>query len=184
MSTTGPRNILEYIEEGAMAILLAFMTLLTFLQVVLRYVFNTGLLWSLEATVYAFAALVLFGMSYGVRTKSHIAVDLVVSRLPPRLRHVAALLAVGFCLVYCGLMLYGSIVFVDRLAALGNFARDIPVPKWTLTVVMPLGFALLSYRFLVAGWHVIRGVDADMDYHEHGEHDNLMAPQDDEENRS
>ncbi len=184
MSAPQERDFLGYIEEGAMAILLAFMTLLTFLQVVLRYVFNTGILWSLEATVYAFAALVVFGMSYGVRTQSHIAVDLVVSRLPPKLRHAAALLAVAFCLIYCGLMLYGSVVFVERLAALGNFARDIPAPKWALTVVMPLGFALLTYRFLVAGWHVLKGVDADMEYHEHGEHDNLMAPQDDEENRS
>lgn len=183
MNAAEKKSALAYFEEGAMAVLLAFMTLLTFLQVVLRYVFNTGILWSLEATVYAFAALVVFGMSYGVRTQSHIAVDLVVSRLPPKAHHVAAILAVGFCLLYCGLMLYGSIVFVDRLAALGNDARDIPMPKWMLTAVMPLGFALLSYRFLVAGWHVIRGTDRDMEFHEHGEHDNLLAPQDDDEDR-
>lgn len=181
MSAMPKRGFLEYAEEGAMAVLLAFMTLLTFLQVVLRYVFNSGILWSLEATVYAFAALVLFGMSYGVRTHSHIAVDLFVKRFPAKLRHAAALLAVALCLFYCGLMLYGSIVFVDRLAALGNDARDIPAPKWVLTTVMPIGFALLTYRFLLAGWHVVKGTDADIDFHEHGEHDNLMAPRSDED---
>ena len=163
--------MLEHLEEGAMAFLLAFMTLLTFFQVVLRYAFNSGWVWSLEATTYAFAALVLVGMSYGVRTKSHIAVDLVTRRLPPTLRHVAAIVAVVLCLLYCGMMLYGSGIFVQRLAALGNEARDIPVAKWVLTLVMPLGFALLSYRFLVAGWHVLTGHDDDMEYHEHGEHD-------------
>jgi len=186
MNSETKKDFLAQFEEAAMAILLGFMTVLTFLQVVLRYVFNTGILWSLEATVYAFAALVVFGMSYGVRTQSHIAVDLVVSRLPPRAHHVAAILAVAFCLLYCGMMLYGSIVFVDRLAALGNDARDIALPKWVLTAVMPLGFALLTYRFLVAGWHVIRGTDKDMEFHEHGEHDNLLPPDnnDDEEPRS
>lgn len=158
-----------------MAILLAFMTLLTFTQVVLRYVFNSGWVWSLEATTYAFGALVLIGMSYGVRTKSHIAVDLVTRRLPPALKHIAALVAVALCLLYCGLMLYGSVIFVDRLATLGNNARDIPVAKWILTAVMPLGFALLSYRFLVAGWHVLTGKDEDMEYHEHGEHDAALG---------
>ena len=59
------------------------MTLLTFVQVVLRYGFGTGFVWSLEATTYAFAWLVLIGMSYGVRTGAHIAVDLVTSRLSP-----------------------------------------------------------------------------------------------------
>ena len=64
-----------------MALALAFMTIITFIQVILRYVFGTGLVWSLEATTYAFAWLVLIGMSYGVRTRAHIAVDLFSSRL-------------------------------------------------------------------------------------------------------
>ena len=118
MSAPQERDFLGYIEEGAMAILLAFMTLLTFLQVVLRYVFNTGILWSLEATVYAFAALVVFGMSYGVRTQSHIAVDLVVSRLPPKLRHAAALLAVAFCLK---LFLYILFLFLRQIWGILGF---------------------------------------------------------------
>ncbi len=171
MTSFSLKSALERLEEIAMAFLLAFMTLLTFAQVVLRYVFNSGWVWSLEATTYSFAALVLVGMSYGVRTKSHIAVDLMTRRLPPKLRHVAALVAVALCLLYCGMMLYGSAIFVERLAALGNDARDIPVAKWILTLIMPVGFVLLSYRFLVAGWHVLTGHDDDMEYHEHGEHD-------------
>ena len=74
-----------------MIVALTFMTLLTFVQVVLRYVFGTGLVWSLEATTYAFAWLVLIGMSYGVRTEAHIAVDLLTRRLPPRLARGVAL---------------------------------------------------------------------------------------------
>ncbi len=170
-SMDGIRVFLNHLEESLMAMLLAFMTVLTFIQVVLRYVFNTGWVWSLEATTYSFAALVMIGMSYGIRTKTHIAVDLLTKKLPPPIRHYVALLAVALCLLYAGLMLYGSSVFVDRLAALGNMARDIPAPKWLLTVVMPLGFALLAFRFLEAGWHVIKGKDDDIDFREHGEHD-------------
>ena len=60
----------DRLEEAFMIVALAFMTLLTFVQVVLRYGFGTGFVWSLEATTYAFAWLVLIGMSYGVRTQS------------------------------------------------------------------------------------------------------------------
>ena len=70
------RNVINRLEEWFMAAALAFMTLLTFIQVVLRE-FGTGWVWSLEATTYTFAWLVLVGMSYGVRTKSQIAVDIV-----------------------------------------------------------------------------------------------------------
>lgn len=145
------------LEEGVLATLLALMTILTFLQVVLRYAFNSGLVWSLEATTYLFAALILFGMSYGVRTQTHIAVDLVIRRLPKRAAKIVNLVAILACLSYALLMLYGSAVFVDRLMILGNHARDIPLPKWLLTVTMPLGFTLLAFRFLEAGWRILRG---------------------------
>jgi C4-dicarboxylate transporter DctQ subunit len=145
------------LEEGVLATLLALMTILTFVQVVLRYAFNSGLVWSLEATTYLFAALILFGMSYGVRTQTHIAVDLVIRRLPKRAAKIVNLVAILACLSYALLMLYGSAVFVDRLMILGNHARDIPLPKWLLTVTMPLGFTLLAFRFLEAGWRILRG---------------------------
>ena len=142
-----------------MGALLAFMTLLTFVQVILRYGFNSGWVWSLEATTYAFAALVLVGMSYGVRTKTHIAIDLVTRNASTGVRRYVSVVAVVCCLAYALLMLYGSGVFVQRLFVLGNLARDIPAPKWLLTVTMPIGFALLTYRFLEAGWRLIKGED-------------------------
>lgn len=150
------REIINRLEEWLMAGLLAFMTVLTFVQVVMRYVFNTGWVWSLEATTYSFAALVLIGMSYGVRTGTHIATDLLTRKLSEPLRHYVAIIAICACLVYALMMLYGSSILVDRLMTLGNNARDIAAPKWLLTATMPLGFALLTYRFMEAGWLLIR----------------------------
>ena len=150
------RIVVDRLEEWLMAALLAFMTVLTFVQVVMRYVFNTGWLWSLEATTYSFAALVLIGMSYGVRTRTHIATDLFTRKLSEPLQRKVAIFAILACLVYAVLMLYGSMVLVDRLMTLGNAARDIPAPKWLLTATMPLGFVLLGYRLLEVGWQLLR----------------------------
>lgn len=151
-------RVINRLEELLLAWLLAFMTLLTFIQVVLRYVFNSGWVWSLEATTYSFAALVLVGMSYGVRTRAHIAVDLVVGRLPAMPAAVVKMVAVAVCIAYALLMLYGSSIFVSSLYTLGNLARDVPAPKWLLTMTMPLGFILLTYRFLEVGWHVLQEI--------------------------
>lgn len=150
------RIVIDRLEEWLMAALLAFMTVLTFVQVVMRYVFNTGWLWSLEATTYSFAALVLIGMSYGVRTRTHIATDLFTRKLSEPLQRKVAIFAIFACLVYAALMLYGSVVLVDRLMTLGNAARDIPAPKWLLTITMPIGFVLLAYRLLEVGWQLLR----------------------------
>jgi len=149
------RGVINRLEEGLLAVLLTLMTVLTFVQVVLRYAFNSGIAWSLEATTYSFAALVFIGMSYGVRTHTHIAVDLFTRKLPKKIERSVNIFAIAACLVYAALMLYGSMVFVERLLDLGNYARDVPAPKWLLTVTMPLGFALLAFRFLEAGWHLL-----------------------------
>jgi C4-dicarboxylate transporter DctQ subunit len=143
-------SLFDRIEEIFMGAALAFMTVLTFAQVVLRYAFGTGLVWSLEATTYTFAWLVLVGMSYGVRTQAHIAVDLLTARLPPRAARAAAVLAFAAAIAYCALMIYGSGLFVERLMTLGNEARDIPLKRWALTAIMPLAFALLAARFAQA----------------------------------
>jgi C4-dicarboxylate transporter DctQ subunit len=153
------RDALDRLEEIFMAAALAFMTLLTFVQVCLRYLFGTGFVWSLEATTYTFAWLVLIGMSYGVRTRSHIAVDALTNRLPGRIQRPVAALALLVCLTYCGFMIYGGSVFVDRLWALGNDARDIPLPRWLLTAIMPVAFVLLAARFVEAAWPVLCGRD-------------------------
>lgn len=120
-----------------MAILLAGMTLLTFVQVVLRYVFNSGLLWALEGSTYMFAWLVLIGVSYGVRAHSHIGIDAAVKLLPAAGRRAVGLLALALSLLFAGLMLYGSYQYEYRLYRLGVDAQDIPVARWVLGLSLP-----------------------------------------------
>ena len=138
-----------------MAIALATMTLLTFIQVVLRYVFSASLVWSLEATTYTFAWLVLVGMAYGVRTRAHIAVDLLTRSLAPRQQRFVAGVAFAVCLTYCGLMIYGGAEFVAGLNMLGHNAQDIPLPRWVLATIIPFGFGLLALRLVQAGWRYL-----------------------------
>ncbi len=57
------KKALNWAEEVFIGLLLATMTLVTFSQVVARYVFNAGAVWALELTTYLFAWLVLFGVS-------------------------------------------------------------------------------------------------------------------------
>jgi TRAP-type C4-dicarboxylate transport system permease small subunit len=53
-------------------------------------------------------------------------------------------------------MIYGSGQFVNRLMALGTDARDIPLPRWLLTGVMPIAFVLLALRLLQAARPLFR----------------------------
>ena len=60
-------RLLERLEEGLIAFLLTVMTLITFTQVVARYVFNYSFVWALELNTFLFAWLIFLGVAYGVR---------------------------------------------------------------------------------------------------------------------
>ena len=150
-------RLADHLEEGLLALLLAVMTLLTFIQVVLRYLFGTGFVWALEANTYLFAWLILLGISYGVRAHAHIGVDVLVKALPTTARRGVGLVAILLCLAYAVIMLIGSWRLIDKLMLLGVLGQDIPVPRWLLSIVLPLGFLLLVLRLLEQAWAIFRG---------------------------
>jgi C4-dicarboxylate transporter DctQ subunit len=144
-------------EEGAIAFLFAAMTLVTFSQVVARYVFNTGVVWALELTVYLFAWLVLFGMSYGVKVHAHLGIDAFVRLFPSRAQRVFGLLAVAAGLIYGAILLVGSWQYVGKLFRIGIESEDLPIPQWVPMAILPVGAALLMFRLLQVGLRIWRG---------------------------
>lgn len=144
-------------EEGAISLLFAGMTLVTFVQVVLRYVFNSGFVWALELTVYLFAWLVLFGASYGIKRSAHLGVDAFVKIFPEKTQRGFALLAVLAALVYAVIMLVGSWDYVSKLYTIGIESEDLPIPQWVPMAILPIGMLLLILRLLQAGLRIFRG---------------------------
>ncbi len=101
------RAIHEF-EETFIALLLGLMTLVTFTNVVLRYAFNSQLIWGLELVLILFAWLVLFGISYGFKVTMHLGVDAILAIVNPRVRLVMSLIAALITLAYMLLLLKGA----------------------------------------------------------------------------
>lgn len=172
-------EFINNLEETGIAICLGLMTVITFANVVARYLFNDNILWALELTVFLFAWLVILGASYGVKKQIHIGVDVIVTMLPKPMRKAMALFAVAACLVFSILLLIGSwnywYPFATERAWLET--EDIPMPeifqfladwmnegeryekmpRFIPYFALPLGMALLTFRFLQIGWRVVTG---------------------------
>ena len=130
----------DRLEETLIAVLMGLMTLVTFANVVARYVFNSNILWALELTVFMFAWLVLLGATYAVKKGAHLGVDIIINMVDPRSRRILALVSVALCLVFTLLLLKGA---WDYWA---NFA-NLPATdgRW-----FPLGF---EDKFRPKGWY-------------------------------
>ena len=101
-------RIIDEIEETIIAIILAMMVIITFINVVLRYGFNSGLIWGLEMVTFLFAWLVLLGISYGVKKKLHLGVDALINIVSTPTKHTLALIVGFLCVFYAFLLLKGS----------------------------------------------------------------------------
>lgn len=150
-------KILNRLEEWIISLMLLAMTGLTFLQVVMRYVFNSGFTWALELTTVFFAIMIFVGISYGVRVGSHIGVDALVKLMSPGKRKAAGIVAVLLSLVYVGLVLTGSMQYVLKMQQVGIELEDLPIERWQVLAVMPLGFALTGFRFLQTLYDLLTG---------------------------
>ncbi len=101
-------SLTDRIEENLIAALLGLMTLVTFANVVARYLFNSNILWALEVTVFMFGWLVLLGASYAVKKHAHLGVDAILNMVSAPARRTMALFSVACCLVFSLLLLKGA----------------------------------------------------------------------------
>jgi C4-dicarboxylate transporter DctQ subunit len=147
----------ERLEEGLIALLLALMTLITFAQVVARYVFNYSFVWALELVTFLFGGLIFLGMAYGVRVGAHIGVDVLVKQLSPPRARVIGIVASLLCMAYAAIVFIGAWTYVGKMYEIGILAQDMPIPQWVPRMVLPLGFALLFVRFGQALVRLLRG---------------------------
>ena len=179
--TSGSRlgRSIDRIEETLIAVFLGLMTVITFANVVARYVFNDNILWALEATVFLFAWLVLLGASYAVKRSLHLGIDLLINVLRPGTRRVLGLVSVAACLAFSILLLIGSWDYWYPFATKRAFleVNDVPmpgflqfladwfnegeayekIPRFIPYAVLPLAMALLTWRFVQAGLSIARG---------------------------
>ena len=150
-------RIINTLEETIISLLLASMTLLVFVEVVLRFGFGVGFMWGEELTLHISAWMVLFGASYGVKVGSHIGVDALVKLLPPKMQRLVSSIAVICCLIYCGLFIKGAWVYLKMTHMIGIEMEDLPIPKWIAHSIILIGMVLLVVRLLQLLWSIVTG---------------------------
>ncbi|MCU7845220.1 MAG: TRAP transporter small permease [Candidatus Thiodiazotropha sp. (ex Monitilora ramsayi)] len=151
------KRIINKAEEGIISLLLVTMTLLVFLEVVMRFGFNSGFLWAQELTLHISAWFVLFGVSYGLKVGAHIGVDAFIKLMSPMVQRVLSGVAVVFSLVYCGLFIYGSWIYLSKMKKIQIELEDLPVEVWIAHSILVIGLVFLSIRLLELLWHIAKG---------------------------
>ena len=137
---------LDRAETTFVGAALAFASLLLFANVVLRYWFLSPISWAEELTLYILVWIVFVGSSVAIRTRGHIAIDLLPLALTPAGRRRLAILIALTTLVFLLVFFYYSGQHTLRVRSIGQVTPVMQAPMWLAYLAMPTGSALMILR--------------------------------------
>ena len=125
-------------------------------NVLLRYAFNTGTVWSQELEWHLMAPICLFGMSYALRHGEHVRVDVLYDSFSRKTKDLIEVITAILAMVICAIVIKLSISYVMQSWGVGEGSANpggIPA-RYLLKSLIPVGFALFFVQSLAQG---IRG---------------------------
>lgn len=129
---------------------LACTSALLFINVVLRYVFLLPIPWAEEVAIYLIVWIVFVGGSVAVRTRGHIAIDLLPLVLSPVNRRRLAIAVGVVMLLFFAMFFYYSGEHTLRVRAGGQVMPVLQAPMWLAYLAMPVGSFLMGLRTVQA----------------------------------
>ncbi|WP_028239880.1 TRAP transporter small permease [Stutzerimonas azotifigens] len=113
-------------------------------DVVARSVFGATTTWVTDVNTYLVALITFVGAAYAQRENAHVGVDIVTTRLSPRLRSLALSVSDSVVLLVVGSLLWFGCeqwfeVWISGEQSAGMFS----VPLWIPYSALPLGMFLL-----------------------------------------
>ncbi len=114
-------------------------------NVVLRYLFSIGSVWSQELEWHLLAPLILFGMSYALLHGEHVRVDVLYAGFTERNKLRVDLLSAGLCILISVVIIGLALKYVQQSYVIGEQSSDpggLPY-RWLLKALIPVGFLFL-----------------------------------------
>lgn len=130
-------------------------------QIVLREVFNTGFVWADELIKLMVLWLAMVGSIAASRDDRHIRIDALSHILPDIAIKLTRIVVDIFAAIVCAVIAWQTYRYLQLEIEFEDTVL-IDVPAWIAHLIVPLAFALVSYRFAVTvGWGIYRLVVGD-----------------------
>lgn len=142
--------------------MLSSMILLAVGQIVLREVFDTGIIWADELVKLMVLWLAMVGSIAASRDDRHIRIDALSHILPDWAIKVTRLVVDLFASAVCAVIAWQAWRYLQLEIEFEDVVL-VDTPAWMAHVVIPAAFALISYRFIVLAIKTVRELVAGSD---------------------
>ena len=119
-------------------------------NVLLRYGFNTGSVWSQELEWHLMSPICLFGMSYALRHGEHVRVDVLFASFSQRNKYLVEIISAVLAMAISLIIIKLSWAYVMQSWSIGEGTANPGgiSARYLLKALIPIGFALLFLQSL------------------------------------
>ena len=153
-------NIVHRFEDGVLILALVSMLSMALTQIFLRNFFDSGFLWAESFLRILVLWVAMLGAMVATREMNHINIDLITRAVPHRFKILVTIITSLAAASICGIAARYCVEYIqyeyeDQTIAFAS------VPVWVCQSIMPIGFAVMGLRFLIAPINVWLAGDDD-----------------------
>lgn len=137
-------------EEAAGVILLAFMSILAFVNVITRYLVHYSFASTEEVEVACLVWLTMLGAAAGFRRGIHLGFNLLALRFPRLGKKVLFPLASVLTILTVCILIWFSLLQMRDEFGLKIATEALGIPQWWYTLALPVGGVLVIFRVIEA----------------------------------
>lgn len=153
----------DYLEESICVTLMSVMTVVIFIQVVMRYVMHNSLSWSEELARYCFIWLIYIGVAYGCKKMKHIKIDAALRLFPEKCRPYVVILGELLVIAFAAYIVKTGIAYTVKQAQYGKVSPALGLPLQYINIAPAAGFALVIVRQIQTVFHLVGSLSREED---------------------
>ena len=150
-------KFLDNFEEYFCVWTMAIMTVIVFIQVVMRYVFSNSLSWSEELARFIFLWLSWIGASYAVKERSHFRVEMFANMIHGASRKYFECFILLIWFIFSLFLTWYGTELILFLHDSGQFSAAMEIPMTIPYASVPVGCGLMSIRLLIEMYKIFAG---------------------------
>lgn len=138
------------IESALLFLSLITLLFFAFLQVFLRNFFDTGINWGDVFNRLLVLWIGLFAATIGVKENRHLSLEVLTKFLPNKAKPIVDIFVNLFVIVVSAILTHTAwLFFQDQITFEATDTLFEGLPKAYFTVVFPIGFALITFRYFI-----------------------------------
>ena len=142
-------NIIKNPLESLLCIILILLVVISFAQVVSRYLLHVSLSWSEESCRFLLMWLGMLSAAYGFKVKAHFSLSFIKNKFSIRLQRLVTLIATGLMSVFLVIFIYFAIGItltgIDRLGPGTQLSYAVPYSSTIAGGILMLYYLLRTF---------------------------------------